>query len=167
MTIIIFGLPGSGKSFFAERLAKMLNAGYLSSDQLRKEMYAVRTYSFDEKMAVYDKMKMAMHEAIQNKVDLILDGSFYKESIRQKFKNEIAKGQAIWFIEVIADESLIRDRLSRPRAFSEADYEVYKKIKGEWEPMKEDHLIIQSTNSNVEEMLKKAKDHLSMHHDQK
>jgi predicted kinase len=167
MIIIVFGLPGSGKSFFATRLAKKLNAGYLSSDQLRKEMFSVRTYSLKEKMAVYDTMRMAMKEAVKNKIDLVLDGSFYKESIRKQFKDDIREKQALWFIEVIADESVIQDRLSKPRAFSEADFEVYKKIKAEWEPMKENRLIIPSTNDTIQEMLKKAEDYLPARHDKK
>jgi predicted kinase len=45
MTVIVFGLPGSGKSYFATRLAELLNASYISSDQLRMQLYAKRTYT--------------------------------------------------------------------------------------------------------------------------
>jgi predicted kinase len=56
MIVIVFGLPGSGKSFFASRLAKMINADYINSDMIRKEMFASSTYSEKEKAAVYNVM---------------------------------------------------------------------------------------------------------------
>ena len=42
------------------------------------------------------------------------------------------------------------------RTDSQADFEVYKKIKNEWEPFDQDHLILQSTDDNIEEILHKA-----------
>jgi predicted kinase len=165
MIIIVFGLPGSGKSFFASQLAKKLNAGYINSDQLRMNMFSVRTYSPEEKRTVYDTIRRAMKEAIKNKVNLVLDGTFYKESLRKQFQRDAR--ERLSFIEVAADESVIQDRLTKPRTFSEATFEVYKKIKIEWEPMKEDHLIIQSTNNNIQEMLNKAEDYLAKYHDTK
>lgn len=73
MIIIVFGLPGSGKSYFASRLAKMINAGYVSSDKVRKELFKESVYSEQEKRAVYDKMLQQMEQAIQQKNNLVLD----------------------------------------------------------------------------------------------
>jgi len=35
MIIIVFGLPGSGKSYFASKLAERINARYINSDVIR------------------------------------------------------------------------------------------------------------------------------------
>ena len=163
MIIIVFGLPGSGKSFFAFHLANSLNAKYLNTDQVRREMYANRTYSTKEKMTGYDVMLEKTREAVEKKIDLVLDGTFYKKTIRRKFQNEVGGKDAIQFIEVIADENSIRARLAKPRILSEADLNIYKKIKNEWEPMREHHLIINSTNENIEKMMKEAEDYLYRH----
>ena len=56
MVIIVCGLPGSGKSYFAERLAKKIDADYVNSDRLRKELFPSRTYSDREKATVYWRM---------------------------------------------------------------------------------------------------------------
>ena len=45
---------------------------------------------------------------------------------------------------------------------SEADFEVYQKIKNQWEPLNEDHLILQSTDDNINEMLNKAAGYLQL-----
>ena len=59
--IIVCGLPGSGKSFFAAKLARMLNSGYVNSDAVRKQLVAEKTYSDKEKLAVYDAMLEQMN----------------------------------------------------------------------------------------------------------
>ena len=71
------------------------------------------------------------------------------------------------WIEVRAEESLIKERMKYSRVDSEADFEVYETIKKQWEPMQEHHLILQSTNDNLEEILNIAKDHLRLNDDQR
>ena len=44
MIVIVFGLPGSGKSYFASHLASMINADYINSDKVRRTMFDTRTY---------------------------------------------------------------------------------------------------------------------------
>jgi predicted kinase len=65
MIIIVMGLPGSGKSYFAQRLAITINADYISSDRVRKTMMSSRTYSTKEKLLVYDEMLSQMQLAVQ------------------------------------------------------------------------------------------------------
>ena len=38
MVVIVFGLPGSGKSYFASRLAGIISADYINSDRVRREI---------------------------------------------------------------------------------------------------------------------------------
>lgn len=160
MIILVFGLPGSGKSFFAAHLAKRLNAEYFNSDRLRKKMFDKRTYTNEEKEMVYDEMLLRMKDAVKKGKNVVLDATFYKSTIRKKFIEEAKNIDNIIFIEVQADESMIKERLQRPREDSEADFEVYKKIKKEWEPLSEVHLILESTNDNIGEMLETTSNYL-------
>ncbi len=162
MIVIVFGLPGSGKSYFAAHLADMIHAGYINSDKLRRTMFATRTYTTDEKLAVYDEMTQQLREAIAQNKNLVIDATFYKKAIRDRFVGEVTPGKNLHFIEVRAEESLVRERLKRPRKDSEADFEVYQKIKQQWEPMEEDHLTLQSTDENLKEMLQKTADYLQL-----
>ena len=161
MIIIVFGLPGSGKSYFATNLAGMLNAGYINSDQVRRTMFAVRKYSAREKLSVYNEMLAQMQKAIQQHKNFVLDATFYANYIRKKFFDAAKDIDDIIFIEVRAEESLIKERLKRPRKDSEADFKIYKKIKKQWEPLYEDHLILQSTDDNIAEMLEKTAAYLT------
>ena len=160
MIVIVFGLPGSGKSYFASGLSTLINAAYINSDQVRKQMAGKKTYSKNEKLSVYYEMLLQMKELMKQKRTLVLDATFYKNDIRKKFMDEAGLNGGIKFIEVTADESLIRERLKTPRLDSDADFKVYKLIKEQWEPLYEPHLILLSTNNNIADMLLKAADYL-------
>ena len=162
MIVIVFGLPGSGKSYFAAHLANKINADYINSDKVRRAMFNTRTYSINEKLSVYSEMLTQMKEVVKQNKNLVLDATFYNNDIRKKFLDEAVDAGSIFFIEVKAEESIIRKRLQEKRVDSEADFEVYKKVKKQWEPLHEDHLILQSTNDNINEMLYKAADYLHL-----
>ena len=167
MIIIVFGLPGSGKSFFASLLAKEINAEYISSDILRKQIFPHRNYSTEEKQKVYDSMLAIVKEAMKQNKILVLDATFYKNDLRRKFFEAAKRMDEVIFIEVQAEEELIEERLQRKRTDSEAGFEVYKKIRSEWEPMKEEHLILQSTNDNINKLLEQALHHLRFKDDKR
>ncbi|MGZ5221709.1 MAG: AAA family ATPase [Chitinophagaceae bacterium] len=161
MIIIVMGLPGSGKSFFATRLAAAINADYISSDRQRKKMIANRTYSANEKELVYNEMLMQMRQAIKQNRNLVLDATFHKNETRNKFKEEAGNTDEIIFIEIIANETLVKERLRATREDSEADFAVHQIIRQEWQPMKQLHLTLQSTNDNIEDMLEKTIEYLN------
>lgn len=160
MIVIVFGLPGSGKSYFASRLAPLVHANYINSDLIRKKMHAMRTYSDREKLSVYDAMLAEMRRSIEQNSNLVLDATFYKQEIRKKFIDEATPAGGIVFIEVKAEEPVIKERLKQKRPDSEADFEVYKIIEAQWEPFPKPHLTLASGDNNIEEMLLKAREYL-------
>lgn len=167
IVVIVFGLPGTGKSYFASRLAGRTNAEYINSDRLRKELFAERTYSDKEKEMVYREMLEKAKRAINENTNVVLDATFYKNDIRNRLSEEIKNNAEISFIEIRADEDIIRQRLQKERPYSEADFEVYKLIKQQWEPLKAPHLILSSTDDNINHMLQKAMDHLQKKDDKR
>jgi predicted kinase len=159
MIVIVFGLPGSGKSYFAEQLAKIMDADYVNSDRIRRELFLERTYSEKEKFKVYEAMLSKMQDAIDSEKDIVLDATFYKNAMRQLFvKNATGK---VFFIEVWANDEVIKERLKKSRPYSEADFEVYKLVAKQWEPFEENHLKLKSTNDNIDAMLQKALKYLN------
>jgi predicted kinase len=167
VTVIVFGLPGSGKSFIASRLAELINASYISSDELRMQLYAKRTYTEKEKLSVYDTMLLKMQEHLKQGENVVLDATFFKNTLRQKFLDTSRLWAPVVFIEVTADENLTRERLKNKRLNSEADFEVYEKLKAEWEPLKDPHLILKSTNENLTELLQQAEDYIHSKNDKR
>lgn len=156
MVIIVFGLPGSGKTYFARQLATNLKAKYINSDTVRNSFRGPGEYSREEKNIVYDimlnKMMIAMHEG----EDVVIDATFYKNDLRRRFSSYIRETGSPYFIEIVADELLIRKRLAKRTSDPASSSHVYEAVKAEWEPAPFPHLTIESTDDNVGEMLEKA-----------
>lgn len=167
MIVIVLGLPGSGKSFFASRFAGLIHANYVNSDVIRKSLFPARSYSEKEKLSVYHKMLELMQQALRQNKSLVLDATFHKNDIRKLFTDEARNKGGIVFIEVTAPEDIIKERLKRKRADSEADFDVYKLIKQQWEPLREHRLILTSADNNIEDMLHKAADYLKLKDDKR
>ena len=167
MVVIVFGLPGSGKSYFASRLAKMIRADYINSDRLRRETFKERTYSEQEKAAVYHSMLTKMLEAVNQNRNVVLDATFHKNDIRRPFVLELEGRGDVYFIEVQANENIIRERLKKERPYSDADFEVYKFIRQLWEPLNDPHLLLESTDENIDNMLHKAANYLNWKNDKR
>ena len=165
MIVFVFGLPGTGKSYFASRLAKMMDANYVNSDRLRKELFELRTYSNQEKNAVYESMLDKAKRAITKGQNLVLDATFHKKETRDKFMKHLSDQGEVFYIELHSAERTIKERLKKSRPYSEADIEVYKLIQQQWEPFSGEHLVLESTNENIEEMLLKASHYLGLAHD--
>ena len=165
MIVFVFGLPGTGKSYFASRLAKMIDASYVNSDRVRKELFTQRTYSHHEKKVVYDAMLDKTKEAIAKGQNLVLDATFHKKETRDTFMKQLSSQGEVFYIRLYSVENTIKERLKKSRPYSEADFEVYKLIQQQWEPFNEQYLMLESTNNNIEEMLLKALQYLGWKND--
>jgi len=151
------GLPGSGKSYFANTLAKRLGADYFKSDEIRKQLDLRGKYTKKDKFLVYRELFDQAKTAIKDGKSVVLDATFYLREMRGLFFR-LAKRKKIacnaFLIQ--AEEQLILERLDRPRTDSEAGVKVYRKIKEIFDPVEEPHLKIESTDSNIEEMIQRA-----------
>lgn len=161
MIIIVFGLPGSGKSFFASRIAQQLQARYLGSDQTRMAMKAGGKYTFEDKLAVYQRMAKEAEVALERGENIVVDGTFYHHTLRDLFTSLAASQQTpIYFIEITANEQIVKERLAKQRGESEADYGVYQLVGQQFEQLDTPHLKITSDRNNINEMLSEALNYL-------
>lgn len=162
MIIAVIGLPGSGKSYFAGRLAAAIHAAYISSDKVRKTMMRTAHYSKEEKEKVYCQMLVQTQEAVKQNKNVVLDATFYRRPIRKKFIDQTRDAGGICFIEITAGESIIKERLKQKREDSDADFEVYQQVRKQWEPLQEPYLTLDSSENDVDGMLRKAIDHFQL-----
>lgn len=157
MVVVVFGLPGSGKSYFASRLAAEFDAHHINSDEVRIELEKQGQYNNEIRETIYNTMMQQASLLLDAGRIVVLDATFYKESLRKKAIDLAGeKGVDILFIEIIAGRNLVRKRLERKRETSEADYRVHLLIKRLFEPMEEPHLILESKAANIEDMLDEA-----------
>jgi predicted kinase len=166
MMIIISGLPGTGKSYFASRLASKLGAAYINSDVTRKDIDAQGRYAFEDKLNVYEEMANRAGEALRNGQSVVVDATFYRKEMRQMFFT-LAKllHKNIALIQIVADEQIVIDRLRPPRRDREAGLAVYRLVKSQFEELDRDRLTIESTADNIGDMLEKATAYISQVND--
>ncbi len=161
MLIIICGLPGSGKSFFARRLSMALDAHLVSSDTVRKAIEAKGRYVFDDELDVYEEMATEAGRAVRDGKDVVVEATFYRKEMRDMF-SMLARllHQKEVFIRIVSQEDLIREHLSRPRPDSQANFSIYKQLKGQYQDLEGDHLVIESKADNIESMVRKGTDYI-------
>lgn len=161
MLILISGLPGTGKTTLARAFSAQNGILHLNSDLLRSKLGMMGQYSKEDKERVYAALLENCREALLAGKSVVVDSTFYAESIRAPFRDLAeACGAPLYWVEVRAQESTIRDRVSKPRADSEADFAVYEKIRDAAEPIAEPHLVLWSDAATLDKMVESLHEYL-------
>ena len=164
--IVIFGLPGCGKSTFAQELSVAINASLISSHLVRDEFLLRGNYTDRVKEKVYTEMLNMATAALKHGGSVILDGTYYKEGLRRKVISKARELHLIpYFIEIKADEDVVHDRIKARSIEGDADYGVYLKIREQFEPMCDYHLIMHSDIQTTEEMMTEALLFIGIYHE--
>ena len=155
--VIVMGLPGTGKTYFAKRLADKIKAVHLGSDQLRMKLISERTYSTSEKTKIYEQLLTKTLETLSSGQSVVADATFYLKSFRKKFISEVSRlGIYPRIILIQASEQTVRDRIRLKRQDSEADFLVYKQVRDLFEPVSENKLVLDTDSNSIEECIDKA-----------
>ncbi len=161
MLIIITGLPGTGKTTFALALATALQAQHFNTDMLRTELGLRGRYDDVTRTSIYEEMMHRSEKSLRAGVLTIIDGTFYKKEVRQPFMEIAAATEVpLLWIELKAGEEVIRERVSKQRPHSEADFEVYQKVKEQYEPLEEQKLVFHSDQLEIEDMVGQTRAYL-------
>jgi predicted kinase len=83
MVIVVVGLPGVGKSFFARRFAETFNAPLVSEDKIRYTLFSNHTYSKNENIMVEQVARLIIDELLVSGKTFILDGGYNSRSSRE------------------------------------------------------------------------------------
>ena len=83
---MITGLPGTGKSTLAAALAAELGARHLNTDMIREEIGKKGQYDPETKAAIYRTMMHRAEQELRQGRDVVIDGTFYSEELRELFR---------------------------------------------------------------------------------
>ncbi|MEX2543359.1 MAG: AAA family ATPase [Trueperaceae bacterium] len=163
MMVVVFGLPGSGKSTMAVRLARRLEAVWISSDAIRGERGLSGDYSKESIAAVYREMMTRAGSHLTDGAKVVLDGSFSNRRFRQQAR-ELAgsHGVPLALIHMVADDRVTLRRVGRRRRLTEAGPEAYQLLKRNFDPIEEEHLTLDSSKTRVKGLLKQALHYLDV-----
>jgi hypothetical protein len=147
MLVLVCGLPGSGKSTVAAAVNERLSGELLRTDEIRKALFDKPDYTKEEKEFVYDQIEKLVEIWLMRGKSVVIDGTFYRKALRKRFI-DISKGLKvpIKIVECVCGENVVEKRMGCRRGDpSDADFCVYKKVKSQWEPIKEKHITVDTT----------------------
>lgn len=162
--VVVFGLPGSGKSTMAVRLARHLEAVWISSDAIRVERGLSGDYSKESIAAVYREMMIRARRHLADGAKVVLDGSFSNRRFRRQAR-ELAESCVVplSLIHMVANERTSLRRVGRRRRLTEAGPEAYRLLRQNFDPVEGEHLTLDSSTTRVKGLLEQALRYLGDH----
>ncbi len=148
--IVVSGLPGTGKSYFCRRLAERLASIILESDAFRRVLFPSPSYSLAESGRLFKAVHRLIKELLGKGVSVILDATNLSERYRE-YLYSIAERLEVKLIlvRIEAPASVVRERLrarlENTEESSDADWEVYQKMKHSVDKITRKHYAVDSS----------------------
>jgi predicted kinase len=147
--LLVAGLPGTGKSTVAARLAETAGFIVIRADVVRKEIAGLpvleppadedreRLYSADWTERTYAECLSRAEQLLWQGKRALVDATFREERRRQEFLQAAVRcGVEAGVLLCAAAPETVRQRLAERRQNpSDADWSVYVDIAGRWQPM--------------------------------
>jgi predicted kinase len=134
--IILSGLPGTGKTTFAQALSKVLDFAHIESDAIRRAVAPVPLYSTAESGVVFRQVEADARAALAAGRHALIDATNLTHRDRKRFlKLAEVSGARLVAVRLVAPVATIRERLSRPRdGHSQATFEIYEQMRHRSQP---------------------------------
>lgn len=165
MLIAMAGLPGTGKSTLAARLAERLGGVVLSKDVIRAQLFPVVDYSREQDDAALAEIYT---RARQSTGPAIIDGRTFSKAyqVRDLFAAAEAIGKTPRIIECIASDDVIRARLERDLASGihpakNRTFELYLEVKARAEPLTVPRLTLDTGAIPLDECVRRAMEYIA------
>jgi len=156
LVILLAGLPGTGKSTLARKLARQYRLEHISTDSVRKRIFrdvkqnsfGKGSYSLRQRNVVYDTIYYVLYTLLKHGIGCVLDGTFYQDKLRSKVSRICARFDATFLLVMVeAPEELIRkrfeDRAKRNRrTLSDADIKILEKYRELFESTSLPHIEV-------------------------
>jgi uncharacterized protein len=148
IVLMVRGLMGTGKTTLAEFITQQLGCEHLQTDAIRNSMFGSRDkhagygdqlYSEENRQQVYSEMQNRMTSLVSAGISVVLDGTFLKSELRQRFAALAIESKANFLLvncECPEPEAIdrIRKRMQRNESLSDARPELYRKQRDDEEP---------------------------------
>ncbi len=170
--LVVFGLPGSGKSYLAQRLAEKSLGIHLASDSIRKQIagipvserrkdgYGRGLYSWEMSEKTYNELLHRAEVFLKGGQRVILDATFSSKNWRDKCRElGLRLKLPVQFVLVSCPEEVILKRLklrTKLPGFSDAGIEVYQKMKDRWLPPQEGGVIEVDSTKPITECIRRV-----------
>ena len=108
---ILYGFPGSGKTYYARQLCDELQAAHVNSERIRQELFDDPRYDAQENNIVRQLMIYMTEEFLSAGLSVVFDTNAMRLSNRRELRdlarNHKAESVLVWF-KIDLESSLIR-----------------------------------------------------------
>ena len=150
--VMLSGLPGTGKSYFARQMASRCPVVVLESDAMRKALFPEPTYLPKESARTFAALHHVTGELLRRNISVLIDATNLIERNRQVFYNiaEACRAKLI-LVATTAPSHVVRKRLEQRghsddrEDNSDADWNVYLKMESSVEPISQEHYMVDTS----------------------
>lgn len=134
--ILLYGFPGSGKTYFARQFCEAVHAAHLEQDRIRYELFQQPRFSKQENAALSRIMEYMASEFLSANISVVIDMNAMRvsqrKSLREMARQHKAATVVVWF-QVDADTSYLRNEKRDRRKHDDRyalgyDVETFKQI---------------------------------------
>ena len=148
--IVVSGLPGTGKTYFCNRLAERLPSVVLESDVLRKTLFSPPSYSAKESSQLFRAIHRLIERLLVKGITLILDATNLSERNREYLYSIADRLDAkLVLVRVEAPPEVVRQRLEarreKPENKSDADWATYRRMKYSVQRIRRNHYAVDTS----------------------
>lgn len=157
--VLMVGLPGTGKSTLARRLAALLPASIVESDRVRRVLFKWPRHTLHESRRVHQVCRVLIERLLRQGSSVIFDATNLMEAHRALIYQIADRLQIpLVILLVTAPPEVVRQRLEGrvhqrdPEDASEATWPVYERMRRSMEPIGRPYLEV-DTSRDLEPLL--------------
>lgn len=150
--VLLCGLPGTGKSYVAQKLAARLPIVVLASDAVRHLFFPTPAYTSEENTIVHRALLEVTANLLEAGHSVLIDATNLMHRHRQRYYSLAeAYGNHLLIVQTIAAPEIVRHRLAErqagrtPSSCSDADWEVYLDFADSVEPIRRPHRVVDTS----------------------
>jgi len=148
--IVVSGLPGTGKTYFCNKLAERLPFVILESDVLRKALFPSPSYSLKESSHLFRVIHLLIERLLKKGISLILDATNLSEQHRE-YLYCIADRLDVKLILVRVEApsqvvyERLKTRLENSGGKSDADWAIYRRMRPSVQKIHRNHYAVDTS----------------------
>ena len=150
--VALSGLPGTGKSHFAAKLAGTLPCVVLESDRIRKLLVNRPQYTGPEHGRVFAVCHLLIEQCLARGHCVVFDATNLSEAVRRPLSRICGRlSVPLLWVRLTAPLDVVKRRLNgrdagEPDGFSDAGWDVYSRMATGEDPVKGPHFEVDSSS---------------------
>jgi len=150
--IIMVGPPGTGKSHLVRLLARQVPVKVVETDEIRQRLFPHPRYTPEENRRVFHEAHRRIDRLLRKGCDVVFDATNIRESGRRTlYRIAESDGARLLIVRTVAPDEVVEQRLRQrveglsPEDRSEAGWEVYLRMKAEFEEIGRPHMVVDTS----------------------